>query len=167
MRRLQVWKNTGLRALLIALWAGFLLNSSAFPQDSAGDTPKLLLTAQRLRRLERDRERQTVRWVNFENRVNTVPDSPERGFELALYYAVTHDEKRGREAVDWALAQKYGSRQVALILDWCRELISPEQNGAACGVGHSIDGRQQGPGERNHETCCSTAIARDQDVQAS
>lgn len=122
----NLWKNTELRAFVIALWAGFLLSGLAFAQDSIDEKPKLLLTTQLLRRLERDRTRQTVRWLNFENRVNSVPDSPERGFELALYYAVTHDEKRGREAVAWALTQKYGSRQVALIIDWCRELISPE-----------------------------------------
>src|SRR5438270_2219228 len=56
------------------------------------EPPRLLLTPKRLKRLQRDRERQTERWINFEKRVNAVPDSPERGFELALYFAVTHDE---------------------------------------------------------------------------
>jgi hypothetical protein len=50
----------------------------------AQDSPRLLLTPQRLRRLQRDRARQTLRWQNFEARVQSVPDSPERGFELAL-----------------------------------------------------------------------------------
>lgn len=95
-----------------------------FPEESVPHTPKLLLTAQRLRRLERDRTRQTVRWTNFDNRVNTVPDSPERGLELALYYAITHDEKRGSEAVAWALAHPSERRQVAFVLDWCAALIS-------------------------------------------
>lgn len=89
-------------------------------------TPQLLLNAQRLRRLKRDRERKTVRWVNFENRVNAVPDSPERGFELALYYAITGDEAKGREAVQWALNHN-SLRQHALVLDWCSRLISDEQ----------------------------------------
>jgi hypothetical protein len=31
-----------------------------------------------------------------------VPESSERGFELALYYAVTRDEARGKEAIQWA-----------------------------------------------------------------
>jgi len=116
-----------LRTILIALSASLLLSSLAFPEDSEPHSPKLLLTAQRLRRLERDRERQTVRWTNFENRVQSVPDSPERGFELALYYAITHDEKRGREAVAWALAHKCEQRQVALVLDWCAELITADE----------------------------------------
>ena len=89
--------------------------------------PKLLLTPQRLRRLERDRERQTVRWTNFESRVKTAPDSPERGFELALYYAVTHDEEKGRAAIEWAMAHRCETRQVALIVDWCKPSASSGQ----------------------------------------
>ena len=78
----------------------------------------MLLNAQRLRRLKRDRERQTPRWTNFENRVNTVADSPERGFELALYYAVTGDEERGKEAVKWSTAHVCDTRQAALVSNW-------------------------------------------------
>lgn len=88
---------------------------------------RLLLTAQRLKRLQLDRERQTTRWVNFDARVQSAPDSPERGFELALYYAVTRDEKRGREAIEWALTRDCEPRQFALILDWCGGLMSAEE----------------------------------------
>jgi hypothetical protein len=91
------------------------------------DVSQLLLTPQRLRRLQRDRERQTVRWQNFEARVESVPDSPERGFELALYYAVTHDEKRGREALRWAAAHECDWRQVPFISDWAGDLASSEE----------------------------------------
>jgi hypothetical protein len=94
--------------------------------DETSYTPKLLLSAQRLRRLKRDRERKTSRWTNFENRVNTVADSPERGFELALYYAVTGDEAKGREAIAWALSH-HSTRQSLLVLDWCAPLLSDEQ----------------------------------------
>jgi len=78
----------------------------------------LLLSAKLIRRLKRDRERQTVRWVHFEERVKNVPDSPERGFELALYTAITGDEARGQEAVAWAAAHPCERRQRALIQDW-------------------------------------------------
>jgi hypothetical protein len=108
--------------VLLLLFAPAVL---AIDQEAV-HTPQLLLNAQRLRRLKRDRERKTVRWVNFENRVNTVPDSPERGFELALYYAVTGDEAKGREAVRWALAHN-SPRQNALVLDWCSPLVSAEK----------------------------------------
>ena len=91
---------------------------------------QLLLTPQRLKRLKRDRDRQTPRWINFEERVKNVTDSPERGFELALYYAITGDEARGKEAVKWVKTHRSESRQVGLILDWCRDFISEEERKA-------------------------------------
>lgn len=106
--------------MLILLLA--VLCGAAAAQDSA----KLLLTPQRVRRLQRDRERQTARWQNFEARLESVPDSNQRGFELALYYAVTRDENRGREAVQWVLAHECDPRQLALILNWCADLISDD-----------------------------------------
>ena len=110
------------RAFIGALClAGLSLNWMAVAQENE-QTPRLLLTPQRLRRLQRDRQRQTVRWLNFEKRIQSVSDSPERGFELALYYAVTHDEAKGREAVAWANAHPCNRRQVALIADWTDEL---------------------------------------------
>ncbi len=90
---------------------------------------KFLLTPRRLKRLQRDRERQTVRWLNFENRVSTVPESSERGFELALYFAVTRNAQRGREAIQWASAHPCQKRQVALILDWAADLVPDAQRG--------------------------------------
>ncbi len=99
-----------------------ICSSLASAQDHS---PQLLLTPKRLKRLQRDRERQTVRWLNFENRVNSVADPSERGFELALYYAVTREEKFGKEAIEWAKAHKCATRQVALILDWCASFSSP------------------------------------------
>jgi hypothetical protein len=99
-----------------------------FAASNDAQTPdqgyKLLLSPQRLRRLQRDRDRKTIRWLNFERRVQTGPDSPERGFELALYYAVTHDEARGREAVQWMKKHACDRRQLALVLDWCRDLMT-------------------------------------------
>lgn len=125
----------GIVAALLLLT--FLFNGVNKAQEN-DQSQRLLLTPRLLRRLQRDRERQTVRWLNFEKRVQTVPDSPERGFELALYYAVAHDQQRGREAVDWAVTHKCEGRQVALILDWAGELLSADQKGtltqANCGL---------------------------------
>ena len=89
--------------------------------------PKLLLTAQQLKRLGRDRTRKTERWTNFEHRIDTSPESPERGFELALYYAITHDDKTGVAAVQWALDHPDEARQVALITDWCADKFTESQ----------------------------------------
>ena len=85
------------------------------------------MTPQRLHRLRLEKDRQTIRWADFDNRVQTVPDSPERGFELALYYAVTQDEQRGREAVAWAAAHPDKPRQRAIVANWCADLVSDEQ----------------------------------------
>ncbi len=101
--------------------------------DSAVHTPQLLLSAKLIRRLKRDRERQTVRWAHFEERVKNVPDSPERGFELALYAAISGDEARGREAVAWAAAHPCERRQRALIQDWVGN-VAP----AACSAKESL-----------------------------
>ncbi|MBV9300498.1 MAG: hypothetical protein JOY62_07420 [Acidobacteriaceae bacterium] len=109
--------------LPVALWIATLPEFITAQEHS----PHLLLTAQRLKRLQHDRERQTVRWLNFENRVTTVPDSLERGFELALYYLVTRDQKRGREAIQWALDHPCELRQIALIVNWCDPLVSDEE----------------------------------------
>lgn len=109
--------------LLAVLFSGSLQSAT---EDAHG--PKLLLNAQRLRRLKRDRERQTERWMNFEHRVKTVHDSPERGFELALFYAVTGEDAIGKQASAWARAHPCELRQVALVADWVESPIPPTTN---------------------------------------
>ncbi len=104
----------------------FFLSGLAAAQEN-DHSPSLLLRPNLLRRLQRDRQRQTPRWQNFEKRVQTVPASSERGFELALYYAVTGNEQRGKDAVAWALAHSCETRQIALVLDWVSALVSSAQ----------------------------------------
>jgi hypothetical protein len=106
-----------------ALLAAFLfcgLHGAIAQTDKAAAYPtqQILLTPSRLRRLKRDRERQTERWTNFERRVQSVRDSPERGFELALYYAVTGDEQSKKEAADWVGKHPCELRQVSLVANW-------------------------------------------------
>lgn len=113
--------------IAVILLALLPLCASAADLDGSDHSPHLLLNFRTLRRLKLDRQRQTLRWSNFENRVQSVSDSPERGFELALYYAVTQDETRGREAIQWALAHRCEKRQVALVLDWCAPLANPDE----------------------------------------
>jgi hypothetical protein len=111
---------------ITAVLLACLALAGALPAQTSGHSFQLLLTPKRLRRLQRDRERQTDRWVNFETRIESVADSRERGWELALYYAVTHDQARGREAIQWAIAHRCEQRQVALVLDWVSELIGED-----------------------------------------
>ena len=122
-----------LKLVFFLVMAMLLAVSGASAQEESPGF-QLLLTPKLLKRLKRDRERATVRWSNFEQRVQTVADSPERGFELGLYYAVTGDEARGKEAIGWALAHG-NARQAALVLDWAGELATPDQKRALAQAG--------------------------------
>jgi hypothetical protein len=91
------------------------------------DLGKLSLTPQRLKRLKRDRDRQTDRWTAFEHRVLSAQDSPERGLELAVYYAVSGDAGKGREAVDWVLAHPCETLPLSLVSEATEDLQTPGQ----------------------------------------
>ena len=114
--------------IFLALLLFFASSSLSDGLGGPAQSPKVLLSSRTLRRLQRDRERQTIRWQNFETRVRGVPESPERGFELALYFAVTRDQQRGREAVAWALQHPCDRRQTALVLAWVDDLVTKEQS---------------------------------------
>jgi hypothetical protein len=103
---------------------------SLTPLAAQKASPKLLLSASHLRRLERDHDRQTERWINLSQRVAAVADSPERGFELALVYAVTHEEGTAEEAIRWAASHPTEYRQIALIADWCEDRLTGEKRAA-------------------------------------
>ncbi|MEP7352358.1 MAG: hypothetical protein ABI824_03915 [Acidobacteriota bacterium] len=101
------------------------------------DGPRITLTAQRLRLLERERERRSPRWENFEAAVKSgqlftgVP-SLEPGIAGALYYRITKDEAIGRKAILslMTLGPKATPnvtdelRQLAIVFDWCAPLLT-------------------------------------------
>jgi hypothetical protein len=101
------------------------------------DAPRLLLTKARLRLLQRERERKSMRWEQFDALVAGGAAMPEPGFAWALYYrvaATTESAAIGRKAVEWALSdqakadQDRDLRQLALVFDWCGPLMSPQQS---------------------------------------
>ena len=92
--------------------------------------PRLILTAQRLRLLKRERERESQRWRQFDLLVKGGANLPEPGFALALYYAVSGDDAAGKRAVDWALGKPDDLRQLALVYDWCQPILTPQQSAA-------------------------------------
>jgi hypothetical protein len=100
--------------------------------------PRLILTAQRLRLLKRERERESQRWRQFELLVKGSPSLPEPGFALALYYAVAGDEAAGKKAVDWALGKTDDLRQLALVYDWCQPVLTPQQSAALSAKIHQL-----------------------------
>ncbi len=102
------------------------------------DAPRLFLTAQRLRLLERERERTSLRWQYFDAAASTA--SAEPGFAAALYYRVTHENSAARKAIDWALSPAGTDlRQLALVYDWCSpQLSKPESDRLGAKIQQSL-----------------------------
>lgn len=89
--------------------------------------PRLLLGQRRLKLLRRERERQSLRWMQFEQLMAGKAVMPEPGLAKALYYRVSGDAETGRQAIGWALTPGADVRQVALVYDWCQDLLAPPQ----------------------------------------
>lgn len=128
------WR-AGFLALVCALLACPHLGAQEDEFRVYTDHPRLILTAQRLRLLQRERERDSPRWHQFHALVNAMLQGgaalPEPGFALALDYAVSGDAAAGERAVDWALSpQATDLRQLALVDDWCQPILTPPQSSA-------------------------------------
>ena len=114
--------------------------------------PRLFLTAQRLRLLKRERDRDSMRWRQFDLLVRAAAEQREPGFALALEYQVTGDAAIGKRAVEWALGSGTELRQLALVYDWCQPLLSPAQSKTLANKIEKLAGRTEGKGiaaERN------------------
>src|ERR1700733_7656269 len=92
------------------------------------DAPRLFLTKQRLRLLQRERERDSVRWQQFDALVAGGAPMPEAAVAQALYYQVSGNAAAGRKALEWALTGSATDlRQLALVFDWCKSTMSDSQ----------------------------------------
>jgi hypothetical protein len=119
-------------SLLLFLIPTFAQTPSVQSQDDEDyhvytDSPRLLLTKQRLRLLQRERSRQSMRWTQLETLITGGAPLPEPGFAWALYYQVSRDEASGKRAVEWALGEGQDLRQLALIFDWCGPVMTKAQ----------------------------------------
>ena len=93
--------------------------------------PRLFLRPQRLRLLKRETQRQALRWEQFQTLMSAKAVMPEPGFALALYYQAGGDKDAGRRAVEWALNPKStDTRQLAIVYDWCQEMLTDSENKA-------------------------------------
>ena len=123
------------RAILGGISAGLLLltplpaqtQGAADPLVVGTDHPRLFLRPARLRLLKRERERTSMRWQQFEILMAGHAPMPEPGFADALYYQVSGDADSGNRAVAWALGPGSDLRQLALVFDWCQDLLSQTQ----------------------------------------
>lgn len=88
------------------------------------ETPRLFLTPRRLRLLQRERERESIRWQQFDSLIRGDAVMPEPGFAYALHSRVTGDQSACGKALGWAQsiadpARAADLRGMALVLDWC------------------------------------------------
>src|SRR5687767_7694008 len=125
----QSWKMTRLWVLAAAIGGAAALHgqiSSDEPVTVSTEHPRLLLPAQRLRLLKRERERTSLRWQQFEALVAGNAPMPERAFAYALYYQISGEADFGRKAIEAALGGN-DLRQQALVYDWCQKALSDAQ----------------------------------------
>ncbi len=118
------------------------LPAAAFPQDTADagqvtelaiytEHPRLFLTPPRLKLLRRETQRQALRWEQFQALIGAHAVLPEPAFAWALFYESGGDKEAGARAITWALDPRNNDlRQLALVYDWCQELMSPSDNRA-------------------------------------
>ncbi len=88
--------------------------------------PRLFLSERRLRLLKRERERESIRWQQFNTLMAGGAQMTEPGFAAGLYFQVTGSPAVARKAIDWALNAN-DLRQLALVYDWCRDRMSDQQ----------------------------------------
>ncbi len=117
-------------ALILCLLTGAAVAQTTEEYRVYNDHPRLFLTAQRLRLLKRERDRDSMRWRQYSLLVQAAAEMPEPGFALALDYAVTGDDSFGKRAVDWAVGPGTDLRQLALVYDWCQAVLHPAQSKA-------------------------------------
>jgi hypothetical protein len=124
----------------------FLLIACLLAQDSGPATykvytehPRLFLRAARLKRLQRERERKSLRWDQFDTLMRGGAPFPQPGLANALYYNVAGDKAAGRRAIDFALRSK-DTYQIALVYDWCQEILTdPEKKGLEAALQNGIN----------------------------
>src|SRR5579863_9275143 len=116
-----------------ALILGGLLSISLLGQTSTEEFrvytahPRLFLRPQRLRLLKRERERESMRWRQFETLVKASAQMPEPGLALALYAAVSGDPAAAQRAITWALGGGSDVRQLAFVYDFCQDSLTQQQ----------------------------------------
>jgi hypothetical protein len=113
--------------LLVLIPAGRGQNAGDADFHVYRDAPRLLLTPQRLRLLQRERERQSPRWEQLDALMSGGAAMPEPGFAWALYYQVTRQAPAARKAIEWALGNSTDLRQLALVYDWCGPALTTAQ----------------------------------------
>lgn len=153
----------------------FLQPALLFAQDSDyqvyTESPRLLLNQRRLRLLKRERERESMRWQQFDSLMRGKARMSEPGFTLALYSLVSAQPGSCRQAADWAVKEPSSDpaslRQFALVYDWCQSSAGDAlSNLLARKLAASLRDRSEQPAAVRSRLFAALAIA-DSDSQAS
>jgi len=139
------------------------------------DHPRIFLEPERLVRLRRDVDRQSLRWQALHEMIQTGAAFEEQPLVDALLYQTEGDARAGRRAVQWCLASApdgVGSsaelRMLALAYDWCHDLFDPADKSAVGGAMASaiedvVPRANLGPGLIRAAILGSIALAGDWD----
>src|SRR5580658_3328059 len=139
--------------LAVAAMAGMAPSIALGQQEAHAESlradaahPRIFLGARRLRLLRRERERQSLRWNQFNLLMAGKAPMPEPGFAEALYYQVSGSTETGQQAVAWALGPGADLRQLALVFDWCQDILTVSQSKAlAAKLARGIQQSQRDP----------------------
>ncbi|HUO28193.1 MAG TPA: hypothetical protein VMU80_03175 [Bryobacteraceae bacterium] len=119
------------RMAALALAAGTL----AGPASGQGETlradqphPRIFLGPRRLKLLRRESQRQSLRWNQFNLLMAGKAPMPEPGFAEALYFEISGNREAGARAVAWATGPGSDLRQLALVFDWCQDILTADQS---------------------------------------
>ncbi len=120
-------------AALACVLAGLAASQTADDFLISTDHPRLFLQPRRLRLLRLEKERQSIRWQNFQALMAGQARLPEPGFANALYAQIAGDQTHCETAVNWALGSGADLRQMALVFDWCQPSLPEEKSQALAG----------------------------------
>jgi hypothetical protein len=154
------------RASLLITLVAAAVSLSAADEDFRvfSDSPRLLLTKQRLRLLQREKDRASTRWQQFDALVAGGAPMPEAPLAQALYSQVAGNAAAGRKALDWALSEKADPaadlRQLAFVFDWCGKLMTDAQSTAlAAKIEKGIGAPSKDVGRQSARALAAIAIA--------
>ena len=89
------------------------------------ERPRLLLNQRRLKLLRRERDRQSLRWNQFELLMKGKAAVPEQAFASALYGQILNEPAPCSTA--FQASGSADARQIAIVLDWCTTFINEAQ----------------------------------------
>lgn len=102
------------------------------------DHPRLLLDAHRLRLLRRERERQSMRWNQWNRLMSGGAAPAEPGLAWCLFYQITSDPAAARKGIAFAQSPAAGLRQLAFVFDWCHDAMTPAESAAIAARIHTL-----------------------------